>query len=162
MNCPVCTRDLAPTLSICPSCGAMMNDSVREEMELKITSGRLRATPAHPEAAPLAMKFIEEPVQAKVEAAPPRVEIKKDPVVRESAIPVPDPSRVRRRETADLGAPKTSPTLVEFKTQKSSAPDWRLQIQTAVQRGVGGTPKPATQPVAAAAVSKPQPVKTAA
>ncbi len=43
MNCPVCKRDLAPTLSICLTCGAMMNDSVREELECKIIpSGELR------------------------------------------------------------------------------------------------------------------------
>ncbi len=43
MNCPVCKRDLAPTLSICLTCGAMMNDSVREELECKvIPSGELR------------------------------------------------------------------------------------------------------------------------
>ena len=60
MNCPVCTRDLASTLSICPSCGAMMNDSVREELEAKITSGRLRPTPTSIEPKPLEMKFVNE------------------------------------------------------------------------------------------------------
>gem|GEM_PF-530912 len=45
MKCPVCSRDLAPTLSICPSCGAMMNDSVREELQSKITSGPLSKRP---------------------------------------------------------------------------------------------------------------------
>lgn len=139
-----------------------MNDSVREELELKITSGRLRATDAAREAAPLSMKFVEEPVLAKVDGAPPKIEIKKEPVVRESAIPIPEPPAVRRRETADLGTPKTSPTLVEFQTPKSSIPDWRLQIQNAVQQRVGGTAKPVTEPSAAPAVSKPQPVKTQA
>jgi len=38
MNCPVCNRSLAPTLSICLTCGAMMNDSVREELQKKISS----------------------------------------------------------------------------------------------------------------------------
>src|SRR6476619_2569226 len=36
MNCPVCKRELAPTLSICFACGAMVNDTVREELETKI------------------------------------------------------------------------------------------------------------------------------
>ena len=31
-NCPVCHKSLSITLSICPGCGAMMNDSVREEL----------------------------------------------------------------------------------------------------------------------------------
>ncbi|HEX6127300.1 MAG TPA: hypothetical protein VFZ23_18155, partial [Pyrinomonadaceae bacterium] len=37
MMCPVCKRDLAPTLSICLTCGAMINDTVREELETKIS-----------------------------------------------------------------------------------------------------------------------------
>ena len=38
MNCPVCNRNLAPTLSICPSCGTMIKDSVREELVGKISN----------------------------------------------------------------------------------------------------------------------------
>src|SRR5215204_6345546 len=60
MMCPVCKRDLAPTLSICLTCGAMIHDTVREELETKISrvtetvaakSGRLSAPqkPAIPE-----------------------------------------------------------------------------------------------------------------
>lgn len=37
MNCPSCNRILASTLSVCPSCGTMVHDSVREELALKIT-----------------------------------------------------------------------------------------------------------------------------
>lgn len=37
MNCPACNRNLASTLSVCPSCGTMVHDSVREELALKIT-----------------------------------------------------------------------------------------------------------------------------
>jgi uncharacterized RDD family membrane protein YckC len=159
MNCPVCTRALAPTLSICPSCGAMMNDSVREELEVKVTSGRLRATtPAAAEVKPVAMKFVEEPMAP----AAPKMEFKKEPVVRESAVPVSAPPPVRRRDTADLAPPKTSPTLVEFQTQKSSVPDWRLQIQNAVQQRVGTTAKPISTPAQAAAVTRPQAVVTPA
>ena len=38
MKCQVCNRNLAPTLSICPACGTMMNDSVREELQLNISA----------------------------------------------------------------------------------------------------------------------------
>jgi uncharacterized RDD family membrane protein YckC len=67
MKCPVCQRELAPTLSICLTCGAMRNDSVREELQLKpggrrperaiaaaatpapsAPSGQLRPTPGGP------------------------------------------------------------------------------------------------------------------
>ncbi|MEK7724658.1 MAG: hypothetical protein AAB336_09945, partial [Acidobacteriota bacterium] len=37
MNCPSCNRILASTLSVCPSCGTMVHDSVREELALKIS-----------------------------------------------------------------------------------------------------------------------------
>ncbi len=147
MNCPVCAKSLAPTLSICPSCGAMMNDTVREDLEAKITSGRLRNAVSTVAARPLEMNFVHEP-------AP----VKKEPVVRESAIPVSAPPPVKRRvETADLTPPKTSPTLVGFQSKKTTLPDWRLQIQNAVQQRVGAT---TTSPAATAAapVIKPQPV----
>jgi uncharacterized RDD family membrane protein YckC len=150
MNCPVCARDLASTLSICPSCGAMMNDKVREELEAKLTSGRLRPTAPSIESKPLVMKFDNE--------LPP---IKKEPVVRESAIPVSAPPHVKRRVvTADLTPPKTSPTLVGFQSQKAALPDWRLQIQNAVQQRVGGSTAAVT--TAAASTIKPQPVQAAA
>ena len=128
----------------------MMNDSVREDLEAKLTSGRLRNTPAEIDPKTLGMKFVDEPV------------IKKEPVVRESAIPVSAPPPVRKRvETADLTPPKTSPTLVGFQSQKATLPDWRLQIQNAVQQRVGAT---ATAPAASAAppALTPQAVKTPA
>ncbi len=53
MNCPVCDRLLAPTLSICPACGAMMNDSVREELQANLTVGAAAARiAAQPQPAP--------------------------------------------------------------------------------------------------------------
>lgn len=51
MNCTVCKRSLAPTLSICPSCGAMMNDTVREELESKIMTATPRRMEMRPETA---------------------------------------------------------------------------------------------------------------
>jgi uncharacterized RDD family membrane protein YckC len=149
MNCPVCTRDLASTLSICPSCGAMMNDTVREELEAKITSGRLRPTQPSIEPKPLEMKFVNE------------LPVKKEPVVRESAIPVSEPPPMKKRiVTADLTPPKTSPTLVGFESQKATLPDWRLQIQNAVQQRVGGSTIAAA--VATAPAIRPQSIKTPA
>src|SRR5688572_6333188 len=100
MMCPVCKRDLAPTLSICLTCGAMINDTVREELETKISrsteaatgsSGRLSAKPAG----------IKEPPK-KIDVAPPK---------QAAAPPAPKPIAARF-ETADLGTKKTSKTLV--------------------------------------------------
>jgi uncharacterized RDD family membrane protein YckC len=127
MNCPVCSRSLAPTLSICPTCGAMMNDTVREELQPKVTPG-----------------------------AAPRSEIKRpDTLVRPPAAspqpPMAAPQYAKRTETRGLNAAKTSPTLVEFQNKNASLPDWRLQLQNAVQQRKGGQvaiqnePRPAMQ-----------------
>jgi len=105
MICPVCKRDLAPTLSICLTCGAMMNDSVREELHSKLASNsgtvKRDVLPIRREPAPV-------PV----------------PPVRRPAV---------RVETAELTINKTSPTLAEFKTQTAAIPDWRLQLQNTIR-----------------------------
>lgn len=107
MNCPVCDRSLAPTLSICPTCGAMMRDTVREELQTKITPGGPPKADVQPRPAP--------------PAAPP-------------------PQRARRVETAGLVAPKTSPTLIEFQNKNAPLPDWRIQLQNAVQQRKSAQP----------------------
>ncbi len=112
MNCPVCARSLAPTLSICPSCGAMMNDTVREELQTKIIQG----VPSKPE---MRAEVVTEPVVPRPEIAPPLVH--KRPIST-------------KPQTAGLVAPKTSPTLVGFQNKNTAVPDWRLQLQNAVQQ----------------------------
>lgn len=134
MNCPVCDRNLAPTLSICPSCGAMMNDSVREELQTKITpSAKLpRIEPSIPaQTAPTEPK--------PVLAPPPR------PMILEQ-IPAPvhhpapaKPAPVNRVVTANLNSKPTSPTLVEFQNKNIAVPEWRLQMQNAVRQRKGLT-----------------------
>jgi uncharacterized RDD family membrane protein YckC len=117
MNCPVCERILAPTLSICPTCGAMMNDTVREELQTKITSGPIQKTELSSSPKPL----VEKPV---IKAAPP----------------------IRRTETAQLTTAKTSPTLVEFQNKNNVIPEWRLQMQNAVQQRIGSSAGTAVAP----------------
>lgn len=112
MNCPVCDRVLAPTLSICPSCGAMMHDTVREELQTKITAGALqRSQPSEPSQP---VKTVEQ--KPIIKAAPP----------------------IRRSETVELSTAKTSPTLIEFQSKTNVIPEWRLQMQNAVQQRLGG------------------------
>ena len=120
MMCPVCKRDLAPTLSICFTCGAMVNDSVREELETKIgrVSGDLERTPA------VAARIAR--TDKPVEHAPIRAEVK--------ATPEPQAIRTPRGETTELGRKKTSPTLVGFQPKTSSVPDWRLQLQNSIRQ----------------------------
>ncbi len=122
MNCPVCKRELAPTLSICLTCGAMMNDTVREELAGKIgrTSGELRK--------PAEAEIMEStaPRKAKPEttvASPPQMTI------------VPQ----KKSFTADLPVKTTSQTLVDFQAKNQTVPDWRLQIQNSVRKRSGGT-----------------------
>ena len=143
MMCPVCKRDLAATLSICFTCGAMVNDSVREELELKIgrVSDRLeRSVVAAAEPVFIAERSVEPPLRIAVEPAP-------------AQVAEPSARRIPRGETNELGRKKTSPTLVGFQPKVSTVPDWRLQLQNAIrQRKTDDVP--VAQAVAAAAVQR--------
>ncbi len=93
-----------------------MNDTVREELQPKITSGNLPR--------------LNEPLEKSVSASQrPR------PAMINPPLQAP-----KKRVTADLAAAKTSPTLVEFQNKNASLPDWRLQLQNAVQQRRGGSP----------------------
>src|SRR4051812_7227303 len=108
MNCPVCHRRLPASLSICTTCGAMMNDTVREDLRVKISAGGAAAAVAlSPMLAP----------QSSPEPAP--------------GAPLPP---VRKKATSDLVSKKTSKTLIAFQSKNSSLPDWRMQLHNAVQR----------------------------
>lgn len=126
--CPVCKRELAPTLSICFTCGAMMNDTVREELETKVarTSGSL----SDPNAPPL---------------VPVRLELKDDfepvPQMPQPAKPIvtPAPQPAPARSFTSQLPRKTSPTLVDFQPKSPTVPDWRLQLQNAVRQRANGS-----------------------
>jgi len=78
------------------------------------------------------------PIEPVIEAAPNPVE----PVVAPPIAPLPAP-RARTRikyDTAELTAPKTSPTLVGFQPKNPVVPDWRLQLQNAVRGRNSGPP----------------------
>ena len=112
MMCPVCKRDLAPTLSICTSCGTMMNDSAREELRPKVALSSELVTPEVRKIAAPPVEVIEPPV----------------PVVKRASV---------RTETSDLAIKKTSPTLAEFRTNSATLPEWRLQLQNTVRQRTG-------------------------
>jgi uncharacterized RDD family membrane protein YckC len=137
MICPVCKRDLAPSLSICFACGAMMNDTVREELQTKISSVSGDLTP---------LQRIESP--ANVEPAV--------PVVRHSeevaALPAP---ALKHPKTFELPRKQTSPTLVEFQRKNAALPDWRLQLQNSIQKRRAFSPRAETtsEPAQSAGVS---------
>ena len=100
-----------------------MNDSVREEHQVKIsTSGNLPA--------------IE---QNAITPQPPRPLVKQSNpyAVPPPAITVKAPSVQRRVETVELTSAKTSQTLVDFQNKNSTIPEWRLQMQNAVRQRKG-------------------------
>lgn len=132
MTCPVCKRELAPTLSICYACGTMVQDSVREELATKI--GRVSK--------PLEISIVDEiELSLKADVAPDvvafaeRVEIKEPaPIAAVPNPPVIDrPARPRGEQTERISR-HTSPTLVGFQNPKSNVPDWRLQLQNAIRQ----------------------------
>jgi len=131
MTCPVCKRELAPTLSICYACGTMVQDSVREELATKI--GRASK--------PLEFKIVEEAEKVITASAPdviayaepePIAAVPNPPVI-ERPQPVERTVRPRGEQTERISR-HTSPTLVGFQNPKSNVPDWRLQLQNAIRQ----------------------------
>ncbi len=126
MTCPVCKRELAPTLSICYACGTMVQDSVREELANKI--GRVSK--------PLEMKIVEE-AEARIVGEPtPDVVAFAEPA---PVVAVPNPPVIERPvrprgEQTERISRHTSQTLVGFQNPKSNVPDWRLQLQNAIRQ----------------------------
>lgn len=147
----------------------MMFDSVREELQVKITSGRLPKAVQEEAAAAKPRPFTgttttpafsskpfapAKPIQT-APAAPAAPAAQAQPSPR-PAVAVAVAERPVKRETAGLSAPKTSPTLVGFNPKTATVPDWRLQLQNAVQqrKGTQGAPA-AAAPLAAVPVSEP-------
>ncbi|MEQ1765462.1 MAG: hypothetical protein ABL984_20200, partial [Pyrinomonadaceae bacterium] len=131
MTCPVCKRELAPTLSICYACGTMVQDSVREELATKI--GRASK--------PLEFRIVEE-AEKVIPTSEPDVIAFSEP---EPIAAVPNPPVIERPQAVERTVrPRgeqterisrhTSPTLVGFQNPKSNVPDWRLQLQNAIRQ----------------------------
>src|SRR5690606_21568868 len=146
MNCPVCKRELAPSLSICFTCGAMVHDTVREELETKIGrgSGPL-VTKAKPSSAPL----------DELDLPPMPAEAFSPAPIAVAAAPAPAP----KPPTMNLPPKKTSPTLVDFQPRSATLPDWRLQLQNAVRQRANGSIKEPAEAPAVATVPPPPPAK---
>lgn len=156
MNCPSCQRNLASGLSVCPSCGTMIFDSVREELALKISpiikplkvelplKSEVKEKPTS--AAPIAKPIIpptssDMPAPSKTVAPAAKSEVTYSaPVQNQVATTV-------KTETAEIASKATSPTLVEFQNKNAVLPDWRLQLQNSVRRRQSSSPT--TEAVAA-------------
>jgi len=94
----------------------MKDDSVREELQTKITQG----VPVRREASIAAAVVERKPLASR------------PAMVASQAV-----SPALKVQTAELVAPNTSPTLVGFQAKSTSLPDWRLQMQNAVQQRKG-------------------------
>ena len=131
MTCPVCKRELAPTLSICYACGTMVQDSVREELATKI--GRV-SKPLEFKIAAAAEKVIgsSEPDVVAFAEPEPMAAIPNPPVIAHPQV-VERAARPRGEQTERISR-HTSQTLVGFQNPKSNVPDWRLELQNVIRQ----------------------------
>ena len=135
MNCPACNRILAQTLSVCPTCGTMVNDSVREELAQKILPlAKPTKVQVHPKL--VVQKTAPEKPVAPATAKPPMAETPPVPVVSEKPPSV--SKAVAGSHTTEIMSKHTSPILVEFQNKNAVVPEWRLQLQNSVRRRTGG------------------------
>ncbi|MFL6466729.1 MAG: RDD family protein [Pyrinomonadaceae bacterium] len=169
MNCPVCKRELAPTLSICLTCGAMMHDTVREEMETKVVkpptvgptvSDIPKFEPIKPWT-PQPVRITaprSTPVEVAKEKTPEKIEIPKERPHVKAAPPAPAASKPRPI-TGPLNRRDTNPTLVDFQPANPSVPEWRLQLQNSIRKRNGGA---VSTPTSVAMTSVQSPTATVA
>lgn len=176
MICPVCKRDLAPTLSICFACGAMMNDSVREELETKIStpvagrgSGGMRVTkqptaiprpvatlgptpppPAEPRTFTPAPPPAFRPPAERILSKPAQAKVETVPAAPKQTRTETAAAapKLARPDTSAIAPKQTSPTLVGFQPKNPVMPDWRLQVQNSVRQRATTAPKTQAEPVA--------------
>lgn len=132
----------------------MMNDSVREELETKISIsaspnrrnfGEIKPNPA-PTTSPKPMRQSPEPARQPQITAPPPVPmpiLKPPPAQRMLTKPAPMPARPpqTKSETAAIAPKQTSPTLVGFQAKNAVLPDWRLQVQNSVRQRANPRPE---------------------
>ncbi len=169
MNCPACNRNLASTLSVCPSCGTMVNDSVREELAMKISPlGKASKAAAYEKpilSAPASTSPTETPQKvylpppmpkAAAHQPTPPASITNQPASEMTAIPSQPPPAVSQRlsvattkpHTSEIFTKQTSPTLIEFQNKNAVLPEWRLQLQNSVRRRNGNGQTETTNAVA--------------
>jgi len=126
MICPGCRKNLSLALSVCPSCGTMIGDSVREELASKIVP------------LPKAEKNIKNSdtdfsKSTKVELQNERTN--KTAVGNEpGSLTLNKETCSRKIKTSEVNAKSTDPTLVEFQSKTAVVPEWRLHLRNAVRR----------------------------
>lgn len=128
MICPGCKKNLSLALSICPSCGTMVGDSVREELASKIVPiPKNESLKNLSKASSQSDKSkSDKPNQDELDKAmnnskkeQPKIEIQ---------------ASARRSKTSEVRTKSTDPTLVEFQTKTQAVPEWKLHLQNAVRK----------------------------
>ena len=132
MGCPNCNKESVISLSICPSCGTMVNDSVREELATRITPIKSRSARAENDAPSETKKTNDTPPSSKsfdLASPPKQIKLK----------PSPKKIDTKPKQTSEIVISETNRTLVEFQAQQSQLPEWRLQLKNVVQQRHGPT-----------------------
>jgi len=105
----------------------MINDSVREELKDKISP---IIKPLNLERKSLMPTRIEPPMPSLLNKP-----------IQSAAIPKPQKPVIEKAAektvTADISVKPTAPTLLEFQNKNATVPEWRLQLQNAVQQRQG-------------------------
>jgi uncharacterized RDD family membrane protein YckC len=157
----------------------MMNDSVREELALKISPIAKTAKPAIQKEIPkptLPPPVRQTPVQAPLQSAAIHISLEPEyiaetveqPVVQQKPIPQapiqppaqpkPMPPAVQKPQTSEIASKATSPTLVDFRHKNAVVPEWRLHLQNAVRKRHD---REHTQTETVSTVAAPQPMTLA-
>lgn len=139
MECVICKNSFTIELSICPSCGAMQQDSVREEL-VTISSPKIYGYCEKSDEIPA----IPKPVELEMIFVSSEPEILGKPFIPES-ISKTEQSEAMPNKPQTAAKPKkpqvTEPqrvqskteNLVEFQQKNNVIPEWRLQLKNAVR-----------------------------
>jgi uncharacterized RDD family membrane protein YckC len=141
----------------------MMNDSVREELALKISpivktakSVIQREIPKPPIQSPVQTAAIHISIEPEYQAETFTPAPIQAPTVRPKSV---QPA-VQKPQTAEIASKATSPTLVDFRHKNAVVPEWRLHLQNAVRKRQDYRSHTETETVSTV-VHAPQPVTLA-
>ncbi len=124
-----------------------MNDSVREELNVKVSIApktfTMEARPNPPVAVtkpPVTVPKTPPPAMSLAPQIPPvETTAPKPQPIPKQPVAVAAPAKI---DTMEIAAKATSPTLVEFQNKNATLPDWRLQLQNAVRKRVDNIQSP--------------------
>jgi uncharacterized RDD family membrane protein YckC len=129
----------------------MVNDSVWDELEVKVSAAPVRRQTAELPVSPRPVVKVEEslPLFAAEESIPEHISVPpaspRPPAERTVSRPRPAEPAMAKPKTSVIAPRQTSPTLVGFQSKNPAVPDWRLQLQNTIRQRVT-TPSEVTPP----------------